>query len=221
MRIGIWVLALALLVAPFVFAAPTSVQNVSEGTAETYTPTIVDNNTTIAAGYVKEVNISIENVTGYWAGIYGNLTQSYVLADAAGNIFYKWNVANLTGHVLLATAADVNWNGLTVPVTTADVNAAVWKASTYPPTDENVESTFATQDTTGSVCYVANAYYVNTYDNTGAAVWPTCIIKDNQGNIVFDAPIRQDQNSFNGTKVDYQALVAATSTGTTYYFYVG
>ena len=231
----IWTLALALLLilAP-VFAVPTSEPaeaGVTEGTAETYTPTVT-NSTNVQAGYVKEVNLDVVDVTKWWAGLFGVITKSVVLANAAGNKFFEWPITTVSGYVYLATHSSLDWSSMqAVQPTDADINADLSDAigadaQWSPSSDEGVAATFKNQDGSGSYCSVTNAYYVLTYDDTENGVWPTCIYKDGtNGWILYEAKVNQGGKAFNGSTADYQALVAApnaeTGSAVTYYVWLG
>jgi len=229
---NLWILALALILvfAP-AFAVPAAAPagaTTTAGTPETAT-TSTATAQSISAGQVVEVNLDVTSLSQYWAGFYGNLTESVVIGSGS-SIFYRWNITAPTGYVYLTTHTDFNWAGASItPPTDADVNAdlsgaLLANANWAPGTDEGVAATFSAQDTTGTYCSEVNAYYTLTLNNLGSAVWPTCVYTDNQTpkRILFEAKIENDQNSFKGTLVDYQALVPATTAGAVaYYFYKG
>ncbi len=217
---------LGLLVVPFAFAA-TPV-TVTTGAPQTYTTTSTPGSVDVNAGYVIETNVTVETVTQWWTGTYGNVNETVVLG-AGTSKFFVWNLSTLTGYVYFTTASSVNFADLNINVSTTDVNAAIasiTSTSWTPSADENFEATFANTDTTGTYCSIANAKYVLTLDNTPAAVWPTCAYKENAtGALVFEAKIRQDQAAFDGSTVDYQALLPAVvesgAGGLVYYVWKG
>ncbi len=228
----IWALALGIILALApAFAVPTSEPagaGTTAGTAETATTSTVGT-ASINAGEVLEVNLDVTSLSKYWAGFYGQITESVIIGSGS-SIFYRWSITAPTGYIYVTTATDFNWAGVsTTPPTDADVNAALSAAlgadaGWAPGADEGVAATFATQDTAGTYCSEINAYYTLTYDNTQTGVWPTCVYTDNQTpkRILFEAKINNDGTSFKGTTVDYQALVPATTAGAvTYYFYKG
>ena len=231
----IWALALGIILALApAFAVPTSEPAgaaTTAGTAETAT-TSTSGTASISAGEVLEVNLDVTSLSKYWAGFYGQLTESVVIGSGS-SIFYSWTITTPQGYIYVTTHQDFNWAGVSTTLPTdADVNADLSdalgaNADWAPGADEGVAATFATQDTTGTYCSETGAYYVltNSWNGTSyTASWPTCVYTDNQTpkRILFEAKIQNDQNSFKGTQVDYQALVPATTAGAVaYYFYKG
>ena len=215
-----FLLVWALLAVPFVMAA-TAAEVSSAQDANQYQPTVTNQTVNVTGGYTYETNLTVESVATWWAGLYGTITEKYVLGTNNYK-FYEWPVTSVTGYVYATTAADINWNtaSWTTTVTTSDVNTAL--GGWTPPADENVESTFKLTDN-GTYCSVTNAKYTLTDDNAGNAVWPTCIYKETDNNaIILEAKVNQGGTSFKGTTVDYQLLVPAKeSTGFSYYIWKG
>ena len=221
-----WMLAFAVLMLPLAMAAPQAVNNVSQGSAETYTPTTTSNQVSVQAGNTYETNLSVEQVTQYWAGLYGNIDENIILGSGSAK-FYQWPVTTVGGYVYAATGSTIDWANLSTTVTTSDVNAAIYaqtNTSWTPDSDETLEATFSTQDSSGTYCSEVNAYYTltNSYDGTNyTPTWPTCVYKDATNNqVVFESKVTNNGTSFKGTTVDYQTLVPALSgTGVTYYIF--
>ncbi len=228
----IWaILALGIILAlapAFADQTPTGAST-QAGSAETATTTSATSQS-ISAGQVMEVNLDVTRLSQYWAGFYGQITESIVLGSGS-TIFYEWPISAPSGYVYITNSTGTDFSTLDGGVTDTDiVSAGIWSAA--PSAPEDVATTFPQASDTDETTYCGADYTTNpglTFtkgdfdgDGTPGDEWPTCLLKDGSGNIVFKAQISTaaSRAGFKGAKVDYQALVAAGS-GTTYYFYKG
>jgi hypothetical protein len=220
--IGALALALVLLAMPLVFAAPTGAQVTDNGDTSNYN--VSAQSTDVNAGQVRNVDVNVTLPSQWWAGVFGTITEKQVLGDLQNNhIMFEWTLSKPSaGWVYLTTSDSFDFTN-TATAGTSDVNAAVWQASSIP-NEVNVETTFsATCSGAGNGVIPSGALATKTNDDTGSAYWETCVFKDASGNIAFAANVdTSGHNSFNGTSVNYQALVAAKDgASTTYYFFKG
>lgn len=197
-------------------------------TAETYTPVSGSIDTT--AGTIYQFNITTQDKTYRWIGLWGNITGAIQLRTAA-NSFYSWSLATVTdGSVLYATT---DANGI-------------------DPTDfVGTNNTYLTQADTqyGYVTTVADSI-TNTYTNFGSfqspsmqtaitvnqttvGVWTNNFIKKIAGDltgtddVVWAVDVLANQQGFNNEYFDYELLIPENEevgdgegTATTYYLWI-
>ncbi|MDN5367175.1 MAG: hypothetical protein PWQ11_586 [Candidatus Diapherotrites archaeon] len=226
MRLGSLILVLALVVmASAVMAAPVGASVTAGADQSDYT--VSAGTAGVNAGQIREVNITVQTPSNWWAGFMGTITEKEVLGNlSASQIMYEWTLsAPNSGWVYITNNTAFDWAN-TATATTADVNAQIWQAASIP-NDVNVETTFrGSCSGAGHGTIPVGAGAVTTNDGTGNPYWETCIFKDaTKGYIAFAAAVdTEGHTAFNGVTVNYQALVAAkpaASGGATYYFFKG
>ncbi|NPA76742.1 MAG: hypothetical protein GXN93_03235, partial [Candidatus Diapherotrites archaeon] len=188
MRMEALLLAFMLVVmATTVMAAdPVSATTVTVENNTTYKPASTSYEQNVNAGYVYNIEVNVESVTQYWAGIMGTVNEKAVLGDSSGNKLYTWNVTK-SGYVFLVAGKDptnVAWSSLDGNVTTTDVvNDGIWSAA--PSTGQTFEDTYQVAT---SECNAVNTALginpTNAPDYLTLGSWTTCAYKD-INNIVF------------------------------------
>ncbi len=186
--------------------------------------------TAVAAGNVTEVTISGTTVTQSWAGFYGNVTGTIVLADSNDNTFYDWSVTSPQGEVYASRSNSITWSNIQcasdTEIATENTNLNMGSAA------DNITNTFNQQSHpafyVGTVSIAANTCKsTNAYNESGSqnSDFYNVLLSDGS-NIVYTAILEQDANNFKGTTSDFELLVgedghgAAGGTTTTYYFWV-
>jgi hypothetical protein len=195
----------------------------------------------LIGGNVSNINISGEQSTDQWAGIYGTATGSLVLGSnetGSSGVFYEWGDATVD-NVYINSFDSPNWGNLT-PGAPNNVTEAYGMISS-----DDTDNASATYDTSATY-EIGNSS--NTYDlataetetNESNTWFNTGIIQDvdNEGQPAngsaqpedpfFVAEVNDDQTvgSFNGEPADYQAIVPAAISddpaqgSTTYDLYV-
>ncbi len=219
-NIAIFGMIAAILSVSLAAAAPTTAE-VEAGTAESYSWTPSTNTTTIQGGEVKQVNVSVTQVTDKWVGFWGEVSGSMVLADASGHYFYQWTIDNPTGSVVYACNDTVsNWNTL----------AALYADSGYLPEHlltghDAFNFTFTQQeDFTRPNEQTIPAVNYTVTNPTDSNFKTYALYADSGKVLVWAGLVNADQTSFKGGSItaDYQILAGVDQTGAseTFYFYL-
>lgn len=223
MRIGSLILALALVVmASAVMAAEVNV-DITVGGSTTYTDT-TEANTSVTAGYVHQVDITVKSATGYWAGIYGTVSGQYVLGDETSNLF-TWTVSQPSGYILIALVSTPNFASLATVGNASELYTYIRNdlPSWSPDADQNVDQTFTNSvDTDCNYAGLGATLSAHVEGNwMGKGYWPVCAYTDGT-KAVFASPIDPNGVAYDGTtSVDYEAIVPAETGGTTVLFFKG
>ena len=220
-------LAIGLSYLPRPVVAIASTTNTSYST-DTFTPTNESISTT--AGYIYNFNLSAQEKTYRWVGIYGNITGTVVLKGTS-NTFYTWTVSSLSGAVVYAT---------TDP-TGIDESAFTGTNSTYLNQADTAYGylTTVTDSITNTYTGVGNfqspsmqtAITVNT--TTVGGSWTNYFIKKVAGSIsakndvVWAVGVNPGQSAYDGSLADYELLIPeneevgdGAGTATVYYLWV-
>ncbi len=216
MKYAWYVVLAALLLVPAVLAAPQGA-TVSVGASERGPAATVGTATT-EGGNVTNMNVSSDVITSRWAGFWGNISGSIILADASGNNFYRWTVTDVTGSVVYATSAPVvDW------ATLAAARESDMPAYVQGTAPDSYNNTFTGTETfTSASQSVANANFTFTYEGGAMGTnLKTYALKVDTSTLVFAAKAVAGTTGFNNQAVDYQLLVPAQGgTTTTYNFYL-
>lgn len=213
----------ALLAVPYAVATPGggSVQGTAtdKGSYST-TPGTID----VTSGHIYLADITAEQSTYHWAGVYGNATGTLVLGDGSSNVMYTWD-AN-ANYVLFAQ------NGITPDWTTLAAATCTEVETSYTFLSGASDSCSKTFTTSGNVNFVSLApvtgtIEAQTFDGTGASYWKTFAIKDGTGNVVFAGEVDNTftTNAYDGTVANYQVILpedgnSGDTTPTTYNIWV-
>jgi hypothetical protein len=195
----------------------------------------------LIGGNVSNYNISGEQTTNQWAGIYGTATGSLVLgSNETGNsgVFYEWGDATVD-NVYIDSFGSINWGNLTpgAPNNVTDAYGMIDSGDT-----DNASATYDTSEPY-EIGNSTNEYTLPTAEtrsNITNDEFKTGIIQDvdNEGQpangsaqpddpfFVAKVDDAADKGAFNGEPADYQAIVPAAISddpedgSTTYDLYV-
>jgi hypothetical protein len=196
-------------------AAPTGGTLVN-GTTEHGTGT-ASGTFTAQGGNVTQINVSGTMMTTKWAGFYGIISGGIQLADATANTFYQWTISNFTGAVVYAANSSVSsWDLRAINESVAPMGIRTAGSDDYNHTF-TVNASF-----NSSSIGIAATPYVRTYQGGSQGQLRTygLVTSDNAINIWAGVAIDNTTSFKTGQNVDYQILVPAKTTGTTYNFYL-
>jgi len=184
-----------------------------------------------SGGNVSNVGLSSNTQTMRWVGFYGDISGNVVLRNAAGEQFYAWTQSNASGYVLAAKNASILWATLkATPLTGAQIDAAFTFLAAKTDSGTATYNTTSFGGTVAGVAITAGVASSGTtmFGSTGNT-WVqqtlnTSTVGVDDKSSVFMSRINNNQNSFNGTVVDYQLMVpedeSANTAPTAYYFYL-
>jgi len=170
-------------------------------------------------GNVTEVNVTGYSITSRWAGFWGEISGGIRLADASSNIFYEWTVTNVTDAVVYAANATVSsWSGL------AAANESTVPSYLVTAATDNFTNTFNQTEafTNPGGANIANTPFTTTWQSGSQGSLKTYALTADSGTVsIWAGKAISDTSSFkSGQTVDYQILAPATTSVSTYYFYV-
>jgi hypothetical protein len=228
-KIVLVVVATMLLTVATAIAQPLGAESVdvinSTRFDDTTSPAVVE----AIAGNVTELSINATSVTRTWAGFFGNITGTLILADSAGNNFYDWNVSTPSGQVYASRSDSVVWTGIGCLDETGinTENTYLGRDGTDPDsinntyTETNHPSFFVgTTNTTG--CPTTQAFSDGGTQNS--EFWQV-LLADTGSNVVYTTIIEDTTPlGFDGRPWHFQLLVGengqTNDDPTSYYFYV-
>jgi hypothetical protein len=231
LRVLVVGLVLAALAASAIRAIPEGA-TVVVGVKETRTAPPV-NNVTADGGNITEINISASTQTMAWQGFYGEVNGSIILADASGDLFYLWNITNISGEIY------------------SSLDGAIVFASIFPENNcsrpnwltgfdysDSSNNTFINntnnQVQVGNVIInssTACAVYTYVSSTAQSSTFHELILTDDPNNrtnasiggntSVYATIINKDTTGYDGATHDYQLLVPVNRTAgyNTYAFY--
>jgi len=191
---------------------------------------------TDAGGRIITLVLNLEQQNTAWKAYVGNVTGTYVLQNSNNYSIYKWPLGTtIEGEVYISRNDSINWtNGAISCATNAEMVTEQNVFGMSGSDTDSINNTFNSTNHTGfavgtnsiaqNTC-PAIATWVNDTSQTPSpnAVFQELALHDGT-NFVYTAIINNDKYGFaNGTRYDFQAIVAenrTSSTGTTYYFYV-
>ncbi|MDK2849826.1 MAG: hypothetical protein PWP03_805 [Candidatus Woesearchaeota archaeon] len=161
----------------------------------------------VTAGFIRSADLYAEMSTYRWAGLFGNVSGTIVLASGSGlsaDKMFQWS-ANASV-VFASEASSVAWSSLTnVNETQVLANYSFLGSGSdnYNATFNNVGTLNTNTVLGGSI----NANFANTLDNESNAFWKTFILGDGS-NIVFAGVVEPAGHaSFNSSIVQYQMIL--------------
>ncbi len=219
----IWVAVTALLMAlPVAMAAEPGAGEVNEVTTKgpwTYSPT--DQTVSVTGGEITVANLTTEQSTYHWAGIYGNVTGKLILGSGSDKM-YEWTGKGV--YVYLNKNSSVVWTSLT-NATCSDVEGAYGFLT--GASDDCAHTFKTTRNFNSHIISLGsgnnNILAALTYSAGGVTEWYTLALKDTSENdIVFAGEVVEDGTTYDGEEADYQVIVPENeesgSTGTTDYY---
>ena len=202
---------------PFAWGVPGGA-NVTEGVSETGTATVVDTSST-EGGNITYADVYSKQLTGNWAGFFGNVSGSIVLADASSNTFFQWTITNFDDSVVYAASGTIsNWAGANI----VPGNSSVAPAYIQGTGTDNFTNTFnESGDFNSSSLNEGLVPYVDTWQSGAAGNLRTfALYATAEAETIWAGLVDDDSASFGtATTVDYQILLPAQAL-TTYSFYL-
>ena len=216
-KLGLFIL-ISLMIVSLAQAAPGGA-NITEGGSSSASGTS-STSLNIEDGNVTYVDIYSQQITGKWAGFFGNVSGALILGDSSNNLFYSWTVTNFDGAVVYATNDTISdWTGGNI----APVNSTVLPSYLVGDYTDNFTTTFdATEAFVSSSLNKANTPYASTWQNGAQGALKTYGLYSAADNANIWAGLVDDNSeSFKGENitVDYQILLPAQAM-TTYSFYL-
>lgn len=215
---------IAAIISSVSIAAPTGASVTPIGNQERGQEQSSPGQVTTQGGNITTVNLSAYQITGKWAGFYGNISGDIRLADSSGNIFYRWTVSDPTGSVVYVCSGTVNdWTTTNIqPLYSTDSLLPSFLKSGVD--SFNVTFTLQEQFTSASLT-INNVNYTYTYSNNNpGTTFKTYALKANNENVlIWAGKAVQGGTSFKGTVVDYQVLAGVPQqypNTVTFYFYL-
>lgn len=223
-------IAVLAMVASLVLAAGTAAaQDNTPSEAEVDNQLILDefeattsSTADLDGGNVTEANLSAQQSTDQWAGVYGSADGSLVLGNGTnGALLYEWDAS---ADYVFASNGSVEWTNVT------DSNASNVDNYFGLTGSDTAVNTFTAPGTT-SISLNGNSYEGDTaltYNSTdgdddvqGATdgSWSTITLEDNSSATgepdlpVFAGIVGEGEDAFNGEPADYQLLLPAEDGG--------
>ncbi|MBN2518167.1 MAG: hypothetical protein JXB14_04940 [Candidatus Altiarchaeota archaeon] len=189
---------------------------------------------TTEGGNITLMNLTTSSQTGRWAGYMGNLTGNLVLADDAGNNFFRWNWYLTEEAIICAgTFTRYNWSALyegivwSVDVAWGFSGGSDLAIYTFNATQGQLSLNISTNELTNM-----NSSDTGGPDPADDDDFLTSVVNDqavdntDKRNILFCTQTNSTgtNNAYDGTTADYELIVpvgdSSPSDRETYYFFV-
>ena len=210
---------LVLAMMPFVSAAqPSGGTIVSSGDNGAYSGGSAGS-IPVTSGTIYYANISGEQNSYRWVGLYGNVSGTIVLADSSGNKFYNWTGA--TGVLTYAsTAGSISWSSLVDANATAVTANDTWLAAGV--TDDYASTFNGASESIGSHIFSISSDY--TAPNPSASGFKTYSLGDGTA-LVWAGKVVSPAATYDGNTADFEMMLPEDGTNgntaaTTYNFWV-
>ncbi len=178
----------------------------------------------VTSGHVYLANVTAEQSTYHWAGVYGNATGKLVLGDSSSNKMYEWDA--VAKYIYFDDDNSITWGSLQL-VSCSDVEGVYTYLSGASDSCTNTFTGTNNYDSTVTSDSVANAITAQTYDDSSTAYWKTMALGDGgTSDIVFVAEADSAYHgAYDGTVANYQVILPedgsnGDTTATTYYIWV-
>jgi len=188
---------------------------------------------TADGGNVTQVNISASSQTQAWQGFFGEVNGSIVLEDTSGDLFFSWNITNISGEIYASRDSAIVFASIT-----PNNNCSIDNVLTGFGLSDSVNNTFINNSNraiqVGTVAINAStACAVYTYISSApqSTSFNEMILTDDPNNLtnasvggntsVYTTVINSNTVGFDGVTHDYQLLVPVNRTSgfNTYAFY--
>ena len=215
-KVRLFLAVLVILTLATTASAAVNNATISAGSESSYSSGNAAGNTAVTAGGTTQANVSATLSTTRWAGFYGSITATIVLADASSNWFRNWTVSDVSGSLVYASnESNVDFSSLAAATQSDMPNWLITSGAS-----DNWQSTFTNNETQTFNSQDINANYTYTYNNAGTNTFKTYSLKSGT-TLVWAALAQNDVTGYDGGTVDYQLLVPVNDqTSTTYYFYL-
>lgn len=177
----------------------------------------------VVSGHIYQSNLSTEQPTYHWAGIYGNVSGKLVLGDSNSKKMFEWD-ANAT-YVFFKNSSTINWGSLSNASCTDVENAFNFLNATG--VSDDCEHTLTTTRDPGFKSFpdIGSTVAGQTYDNSTALYWWTLAVKDGSDIVFAGEVVPAHHAAYNGDSAMYQVILPENgnngdTTATTYYVWV-
>lgn len=211
-----------------VFGAPIGTGPISVVGSENGTENQTADSLIAQSGNLTGMNMDSETITDYWAGFYGDITETISLENAAGNVFYNWSQASPSGEVYAARASSVTWAAVNcssvVRAEAEDTTLSIDSSAT-----DSVNRTFykggnhSAFAIGGGTSFTADMceYRTNAYTDAGSQTTNfDQILLNDSSTTVYATLIENEQAGFDSGNYDFELFVPSTIAGQIYYFFV-
>lgn len=217
-------LAVVIAATPGVLAATPGGATITSADKGEYPGPSTVGSLTVESGNIYNANVSTEQSTYHWAGVYGNATGKLVLGDSSSNKMYEWSA--VAKYVYFDDDNSITWGNLQI-VTCGNVEGVYTFLS---GASDDCDSTFTTTrnyDSSVTSDSVSGAIAAQTYDDGSTAYWYTIALGDGgTSDIVFVGEADSaGHNAYNGAFSNYQVILPedgsnGDTTTTTYYVWI-
>ncbi len=218
----IWALAFVVLCSGMAFAIGNATIDGTVSQSK-YAGAETAENVTTEGGNVSTVNLTGTDSTERWAGAYGNVSGTLVLAEAGDtNYMYDWTYdTGDGGEVCVSVASNFDW---TAPLTAASLTglSTAWD---FGDNADNVTETF--DDGTQSFEIAGQTIPAVPLADTGGADYVTGALNDGAGSaqtdFAFCVNITGAGSNYDTETVDYEVIMPtddAVDATETYFFYI-
>ncbi len=206
-KIALLATLVAIFVLPLAMAAQPGGATVQSSTDQGVYPAPNPGSVNVQAGHTYLTNLTTEQSTYHWAGIFGNVTGKIVLGDENNFKMFSWDA--IGQWVYASTASALDWTNSWSAATCSVLDSAF---SFLTGASDDCAHTFTTTDNFTSEATgqsVTNTIEAQTYDNTTTAYWKTMAAQEGSSptNVVFIAPVETGHKSFNNQTVQYQMIL--------------
>jgi hypothetical protein len=195
-------LTLSLLVVSAAFAAdPGGATVTNSGSVGSYGAPAAGSSS-VTSGQIYTANLSTEQATYRWAGLFGNVSGNIVLGDSDDDVLYQWAASgNL---VYASTAAAPVWASL------ADATDAQMPAYLTTGSDNYTATFTGGSESIGSGIFTVSSDFATT-QTAAATTWKTYSLWDTT-DLIFAGKVEEDGSAYDGSSADYQMIIPEDGT---------
>ncbi len=173
-------------------------------------------NLTTVAGNLTEINLTTLAASGRWAGLFGTVNGGIELNDGGTNAFYSWLVTDFGTAAVYAvnSSTSVSWDDLIA------ANSTLMPSYLVTVATDNFTNTFnESEDFNTTTFNVSTVPYIETLQYTGSGEFKTYSLTDGTS-LIWSGLVTDDAIGFDNSVIDYQIMLPASSTPTTYNLYL-
>ncbi|MBR9677123.1 hypothetical protein GOV04_03210 [Candidatus Woesearchaeota archaeon] len=204
-----------------------------EGTQQSTSTRPVEDyyNATAEAGNVTEINFTAISVTANWAGFYGNVSGTIVLANSLNETLYDWSAATPSGQIYASRDNAVTWTSIgcanLAQLTTeqTNLNMPAGGSDNITNTFSNVTDNHPQFTAAGATIPAGGCYETNLHNSTEekqASLFNEVLLYEGS-DIVYTSLLEDSAAGFDTRTYDFEMMVGEDGRAaavTNYYFYV-
>ncbi len=207
----VFVLAVLISLSYYAYAAEPGGAQITDNGESSYTESAPDS-IDVHAGAIRNADLYAEMSTYRWAGLFGNVSGTIVLASGSGlsaDKMFEWTA---NGSVVFASEfGSINWASLS----DANETEILANFSYLANGSDNYNATFLYSGTLNTNTVLGGsitANYALTKDNESVDYWKTFALTDG-ANIIFAGVVEPaGHNSYNGTLSQFQMILPEDGT---------